>query len=156
MTSGREERRLASLRRSLATVRRTIGIVTTTIRTNERLAGHPTHRDTAQQRILDGHLELSRLAHEEETLSDEVQAGGGTTNLAVPLRARLRERLIRRGVLPETADRWIEMWESGAGEGDPASERYWDDAHDWIIAEHHGTLFDAAVVQAPTTRSFDA
>ena len=156
MTTVREERRLASLRRSLATVRRTIGIVTTTIRTNERLERDPSHRDAAQQRILDGHVELSRLAREVETLSDDVRAGGGSAGAAVPLRARLRERLIRRGVLAEATDRWIEMWESGAGEGDPATDRYWDDAHDWIIAEDHGTLVDAVVVQAPATPSFDA
>jgi hypothetical protein len=62
------ERSLAAIRRSAATVRRVIA-------TNERLAEHPDHRSSAEQRIDEGHEELETLAGEEAEIEEKLRSG---------------------------------------------------------------------------------
>jgi hypothetical protein len=60
----------ASRRRSLEHVRNAIQIVKRVIEENRTLAAeHPDHRESAEQRIREGHAELETLTREEEELS---------------------------------------------------------------------------------------
>jgi len=62
----------ASRRRSLATVRRTIGKVEHVIAASRELAmEHPSHRESAEQRIREGEAELATLHEEERTLVED-------------------------------------------------------------------------------------
>jgi hypothetical protein len=151
-----EQGPVASLRRALATVRRTIAIVHRTIRANEGLARHWSHRESAQRRIFEGHVELSRLAAEEQDLTARIGVDDATERRTAQLLETLRERLVARGLPAEAADHWIELWQTSAGRADGVNESDWDDAFDWIMAERRGSLVDPAVVHAPTARSFDA
>jgi|1185.fasta_scaffold1992871_1 hypothetical protein len=60
----------ASRRRSLEHVRNAIQIVKRVIAENQTLASqHPDHRESAEQRIREGHAELETLTREEDELS---------------------------------------------------------------------------------------
>ena len=61
------EHALAAIRRTTATARRVI-------RSNERLAEHPSHRSSAERRIAEGHEELETLANEEAELEKKLRS----------------------------------------------------------------------------------
>jgi hypothetical protein len=130
--------------------------VNRTIRANERLARHWNHRESAERRIFEGHVELSRLAAEEQDLTARIGVDDAPERHTALLLETLRDRLVARGLRAEAADHWIEQWEASGSGGDRPDESGWDDAFDWIMAERRGSLVDPAVVHAPTARSFDA
>jgi hypothetical protein len=70
-------RRLAESRqRSLGSIRRAIATVTRVIRMNKRMEeDHPSHRESAQRRIQEGHQELATLERERAELETHATDG---------------------------------------------------------------------------------